>query len=335
MWSRKPAVAVLIAVFVLAPVACHSSTTVGPSEAAAGRSGGSGGSGALTGGHGGPSTTGDAGGVGGVGVGAGGVGGSPGGVNDAGRGGSGGLPRDGGAGGGAGGWDRAVTPCADRPGLRFCDDFESPGAGGLPAAAHWSKQVIGDDTSVVMLDDQSPAHSGKQSLYVKGSGFDTFLVFHDPAVLPTATGKFFLRFFIRLALPMTEGHNTFVVADRFSAAAGANPSPARLGEMQSMLMMTVAGDAHGSLSNDNFYNDHLPGVVFAPGAWTCVELMFDPVHPEVSVSVDGQDVKDLHRTDWPVDTYDALRFGFEKYSGPTSELWFDDVAVATSPIGCN
>jgi hypothetical protein len=30
-----------------------------------------------------------------------------------------------------------------------------------------------------------------------------------------------------------------------------------------------------------------------------------------------------------------LRFGFEKYAGPESEIFYDDLAIGSEPIGCN
>ena len=43
---------------------------------------------------------------------------------------------------------------------------------------------------------------------------------------------------------------------------------------------------------------------------------------------------DLHHTDWPLDNYDIVRFGFEKYAGPGLDLWYDDIAIGTERIGC-
>lgn len=226
-----------------------------------------------------------------------------------------------------GGGDTTANPCAPRPGLRFCDDFENPAAF---ATGPWAKSVNGDGT--VLLDSATPAHSGSHAVHVAGTGFSTFLVFHDPAVLPAPGGRFYLRLFLRLAAPMTGGHNTFFVAD--TAAAPGAGNAVRVGEMNEMLMLTVSGDTHGALSNENYYNDHRPGVVFPPQTWSCVEVLFDAARPELDVWVDGAEVADLHRTAWPLDSYDAIRLGFEKYAGPAGDLWYDDVAISTERIGC-
>jgi hypothetical protein len=227
----------------------------------------------------------------------------------------------------------AVNPCAARAGLRFCDDFEATAPGSAPAPASWS--VI-NGGGVVTVDGTAPAHSGSRSVRVSpiDSGFQTFFVYHDPAVLPApAGGKFFLRFFIKAAQAMTAHHNTLVVADLFAQPGSGNA--VRLGEDAGMLMMTVAGDAHGYLSNKNYYNDGKPGVVFTPGAWSCVELSFDPAATTIDVWVDGNEVPDMHPVDIQQDRYDDLRFGFEKYAGPVSDLWYDDVAIGSERIGCN
>lgn len=224
----------------------------------------------------------------------------------------------------------SVDPCSARPGLLFCDDFEHA-AVGTPNGSSWSTSINGDGT--VLIDGTGPAHSGSKSVHVHGSGFQTLLVYHEPAVLPQTNGQFYARAFVRLAEPMTAGHNTFVIAD--TAAAPGSGNATRLGEMNAMLMMTVGGDAHGYLSNQNYYSDHAPGTVFAPQSYSCLELFFDAPNSEIRVWVDGADVPDLHVTGLAHENYDSLRFGFEKYAGPESDLWYDDIALGSARIGCN
>ncbi|MET0792132.1 MAG: hypothetical protein ABW061_11475 [Polyangiaceae bacterium] len=232
---------------------------------------------------------------------------------------------------GSAGTSGSASPCHARPGLLACDDFEAATLGAVPSGA-WSAGLIGDGGSVA-VDDSVPAHSGSKAVHVHGAGYQALLVYHDAAVLPQASGRFFVRAFVRLAEPMTGGHNTFFLADTFAAPNVGNAL--RVGEQNSMLMMTVGGDAHGYLSNQNFYNDHLPGVVFKPAEYSCLELLLDSPHTEIEVWVDGVDVPDLHVSDLAHENYDALRFGFEKYAGPDSDLWFDDIAIGTERVGCD
>jgi len=221
------------------------------------------------------------------------------------------------------------SPCRPRSGMLACEDFETTALSTLPSGP-WSVVVNGEGSVVV---DGVAAHSGSKAVHVHGAGYQTLLVYHDAARLPQASGRFYVRAFVRLAEAMTSGHNTFVLADTFAAPNAGNAL--RLGEQNGMLMMTVGGDAHGYLSNQNYYNDHLPGVVFKPAAYSCLELLLASAQAEIQVWVEGVDVPDLHVTGLAHENYDALRFGFEKYAGPESDIWFDDIAIGTERIGCD
>ncbi len=237
-----------------------------------------------------------------------------------------------GEGGSIGAADAAIgDPCSSRAGLLFCDTFESATA---TPAAPWSTSTIGSGT--VTVDGTTPAHSGTKSIHVSdGDGdYDTLLVLHDASLLPAQGGRFYLRVFIRLGAAMSAGHNTFILGDLFASTGQGNNL--RLGEDYQMLMYTVMGDAHGALSNAAYYNDGmLPGVQFAPQTWTCLEVLLDSKKPEIDVWVGGVEVPDLHHTDYPIDDYDDLKFGFEKYAGPAVDVWYDDIAIGTQPIGCD
>jgi hypothetical protein len=232
------------------------------------------------------------------------------------------------AGAAAGAGGATTNPCAARTGLLFCDDFEKAG---MTLAAPWTTQFNGSGT--VTVDGTTPAHSGTKSVHVYGNGFQTLFVFHQTSTLPAPSGRFYFRAYMRLGAAMTAGHNTFIVGDLAASPGGGNAL--RIGEQNAMLMYTVMGDAHGALSNQNYYNDGKPGVVFPPGSWSCLEVLLDHGAPEIDVWVDGTEVPDLHHTDFAVDAYDSLRFGFESYAGPASDVWYDDIAIGTARIGCN
>src|SRR5207237_5090439 len=128
----------------------------------------------------------------------------------------------------------------------------------LATAAPWTPQIIGSGTLTV---DATTAHSGGKSLHVHAGGddYDTLLAFHDAAVLPAPSGRFYLRVFLRLGRVMAAGHNSFIVAESSSASSGGGNN-LRIGEDDGMLMYTVMGDAHGALSNGSYYPDHQVGV---------------------------------------------------------------------------
>ena len=293
-------------------------------SAGTGGEGGNGGTGGTAGATGGAS----AGGRGGAG------GGAAGATGSGGRGGNGGASagRGGSAGTASGGAGGATNPCAARAGLRFCDDFESKSVGTLATAAPWVVQLNGSGTLTV--DGTTPAHSGSKSIRVHAgdNDYDTLFAFHDTTVLPAPNGRFFLRAYIRLGRAMVGGHNSFIIADPFATPGSGNNL--RIGEMNAMLMYTIMGDGHGALSNQNFYTDGRPGVAFAPSTWVCLEVLIDRARPEIDFWVDGTEVPDLHHTDWALDNYDSVRFGFEKYAGPGIDIWYDDIAIGTERIGC-
>ena len=283
---------------------------------------GSGTGGASTGGAGGSGGKGAGGGSGGA-VGSGGnSGGSSGAAGHAGSAGA----SQGGSGGGS------ASHCAARPGMVFCDDFEADAPGAPPAP--WTT-TEGTATQVT-VDGTSPANSGSKSVHVQpaSTDYDTFLALHDPAVLPVSGGKLYLRFFIRLDQPMTAGHNTFVRADLF--AAQGNGNNLLFSEDNQMIMESIGGDGQSAMSNNAYYSDgNMIGAHFDQGQWACVEILLDHNTPAIDVWVNSVEVPDLHSTAWKIDAYDYLRFGFEKYAGPASDIWYDDIAFGTQPIGCN
>jgi polysaccharide lyase-like protein len=286
---------------------------------------GTGGASAASGGSSPPGSGGAGHGSGGTGGGSGGRGGSEGPGGAAGTGGAGGP-------GGAAGTAAGGDACRARAGLLFCEDFESRPSGTVASAPPWAPQIIGKGTLTV---DATTAHRGGKSLHVHAGDddYDTLLAFHDAAVLPAPTGRFYLRAYVRLGRAMAAGHNSYIVAESSAMPGAANNL--RIGEDYAMLMYTVMGDAHGALSNENYYTDHQVGPAFAPSTWVCLEVLLDPGLPEIDFWLDGTEVLDLHHKDWSLDSYDTLRFGFEKYAGPGIDLWYDDIAISTARLGCD
>jgi hypothetical protein len=271
------------------------------------------------------------GGVGGTG-GGGGSGGKGGAVGSGGSSGAGGHPGTGGVSQGGTGGGTGPSRCGPRPGMVFCDDFEADAPGAPPAP--WTT-TEGTATQVT-VDGTNPAQSGSKSVHVAptSNDYDTFLALHDTAVLPVSGGKLYVRFFIRLAQPMTAGHNTFVRADLF--AAPGNGNNLLFSEDNQMIMESIGGDGQSAMSNNSYYSDgNMIGPHFEQGQWTCVEILLDHNTPAVDVWVNSVEVPDLRSTAWKIDAYDYLRFGFEKYAGPASDLWYDDIAFGSQPIGCN
>ena len=56
-------------------------------------------------------------------------------------------------------------------------------------------------------------------------------------------------------------------------------------------------------------------MVFPVGAWTCFEIFARSASTTLDVWIDDAEVPDMHPTNITLDTYDTVRFGFEKYAG--------------------
>jgi hypothetical protein len=208
----------------------------------------------------------------------------------------------------------------------FCDGFEADAAGAPPAP--WTTSINGSSSAIVTIDATDPAAGGTRSVHIQdgpnAADYQTLLALHDASVLPVAGGRLYVRFYIRLAAPMTADHNAFVLGDLF--ASQGNGNNLIFGEQNQMLAESINNDGQGATSK-------LGSI--AAGVWTCVELLLDHNGPELDVWVNGTEISDLHSTAWKIDAYDYLRFGFVKFGGPSSEIWYDDIALGTQPIGCN
>lgn len=256
--------------------------------------------------------------------------GSAGGSNVGGSGGASGAGGNGGAGAGSGVGTAGATGrrgCGPRPGLHFCDDFEQLPLGVFAARAPWSLDIGG--TGRVTIDG-SQSYSGHRSVRVDGSGFKTMLVYRS-SVLPQASERLYVRLFVRLAEPMTQGPNHFLIAERRTSVE--TLTGLRVGEMHGMLSYTVGG-VDRVLANADFYENALPGAALKAKAWSCLELLVDTRKPELAIWLDGTELVDMHRQDLATEIVESLRFGFENLSGPAAQLWLDDIAISSQPIGC-
>jgi hypothetical protein len=226
--------------------------------------------------------------------------------------------------GGAGGQPGAGASCpAD---ALLCADFE--GGSELPEA--FDPQMNGEGT--VTIDETTPAHSGVRSVRVNALGYQTFFVVSGAPILPTPSGVVYVRVYLRLSEAMPSGHNTYFEA----GPAGESDAQyeTRVGVMEEMLMINQPASDRGFLANENYWTDQQIGAHLAAETWGCVEARFDPANSEFQLWLDDVEIPDLHRTDWQQDPVSEVRFGYEKYAGPETELWYDDVVVSENPIGC-
>lgn len=240
-------------------------------------------------------------------------------------------------GGDAGGGDGDAPSVACPVGAR-CQDFEDTAPGAVPGGA-WRVATPNCSGAGTLAVTAATAHGGGHALEVHGGGTYCDHVFLASDAPPGAV--LHVRMWVRLAAALGDGHVTFAaMADRTSGR------DLRLGGQARILMWNREVDdaTLPALSPTGIAASMQP----AAQRWYCVEAAIDGAAGTLTTRVDGAVVPGLvidgvstsdidepwrRGAAWTPALTD-LRIGWESYAGQTMTLWFDDVAVSTSPIGC-
>lgn len=272
-------------------------------------------------------TTGSANGGAGNGAGAGNGGAGNGGAGNGGAG-------NGGAGnGGPGG---AKTSCS---GSVVCDGFEA-GTPGQPPGAPWAVATPSCSGTGKLAIDGAVAHGGGRSLRIDGeAGYCNHVFARVP--LPSVGPVVHVRLWVRLGGTLGDGHVTFVAMQD----AGDQKDLRLGGQSKVLLWNREKTDATlPELSPTGIAKSIAP----TQDAWHCVETSIDTTTGKLVTRVDGADVEGLSSDGTPTKDVDGqwlagggwsphptdLRIGWESYGGTAMTLWFDDVVVASAPLGC-
>jgi hypothetical protein len=283
---------------------------------AAGCAGGGSGTGASGGAGGG------SGGAGGGSSGQGGGGGAPAG----GGGGAGGTsgPTDGGADRGAGGaGGGTVSPGACPANAIFCSGFE---ASGLPAGATFQdpdESSGGTTFAQVMTLDTVMPFDGAQSLKVTSPGPFTFRML---GVAVPAT--FWVRLFIKSDQDIgQEGHNAF-----FQAMTDPNyHSSTHSVEVSEQYTCIILNDHDTLFPTANTCTNN---TALAKNTWHCMEASFDGATGDVQVFADGAQIINAPAWAPAKAAFNTFEFGYANYHPPAASVWYDDVVVAPTRVGC-
>ena len=127
---------------------------------------------------------------------------------------------------------------------------------------------------------------------------------------------------------MTAVHNAFFQAQM-------TPDPNSGGQVQfAEQWCQVLLNANDKLYPDGLSSCSTTGPTLSANAWHCVEAFFDGTNGVVQVYGDGTKMIDAQNWSNAKETYGAFEFGFHLYSGPDRNLWYDDVVVAPTRVGC-
>jgi hypothetical protein len=298
-----------------------------------------GGSGAGTGGA--PGTgggngagTGGGNGSGGNGAGTGGGNGS-GGMTAAGGRGMGGSTGTGGGATGVGGG--GVADCASLP---LCDTFES----GTLNQTTWT--LIPTSASGSATIDSMGAHGSSHSLKVVSPDR---LYLRNSSVIGTLGSVIYVRFYVRFSAGLAQGHGAMIVTHPMAVDQYSQSNELRFGSQDNVFHWNTDSDA----ANIPDVSPNGDATSFKPVAntWYCIELTLNS-NGHLNASIDGTDVAGLTEDGvatpnidqaWVGSTASLSRYtkfadfnvGWQSYGAGAMTLWFDDVALSSSPIGCS
>jgi hypothetical protein len=221
-----------------------------------------------------------------------------------------------------------------------CDDFEK-GVVGQPPPSPWTVSAPSCTGTGALAIDDSQAHSGVRSVKVTGAGGYCNHIFFGTSAPEPLQDSLWARFFVRLDTALGDGHVTFLAMK--DAHDGKD---LRMGGQSKILMYNRESDdaTLPALSPAGIAKSLVPPT----GQWMCVELHVDGTARAIQTWVNGNaveglvvdgtstpDVDDqwLRGSSWAPKLAD-VRFGWESYGGQSETLWFDDVAVGSSRIGC-
>ncbi len=246
------------------------------------------------------------------------------------------------------------------------DNFDSSAAGMPPNPTLWEGYPQGQE-SLGPVVDSAKARSGGNSARVTStsSGLGSFLVPAVGATLggsPTTGNAFYVRVYINWqnATSSISGHSAFIVG---AASRDNSSTEARLGISSKgpnnvprvdLNLQSPSDGAGGEVTrySNGFTDGGNPadfgdvGVQFAADTWYCVETYFDGTAgaSEFRLWIDGTEVEEMHVTDFSANSsdrnswgpsYQYIKIGAQDYDANLGQIWYDDVVVATEPIGCD
>ncbi|GAA2364297.1 lytic polysaccharide monooxygenase auxiliary activity family 9 protein [Dactylosporangium salmoneum] len=230
-------------------------------------------------------------------------------------------------------------PPAGCAGAAFCDGFESQS--GSTVSGVWGlsyRDCQGTGTATV---DTAVAHSGGKSVRIDGkAGYCNHVLVKPTKDLSGLGSVWYARFYVRHSTALPAAHVAFA-ALRDNADGGKD---LRMGGQNGALQWNRESD-------DATLPAQSPAGVaqsrpLPTGSWNCVEFMVNGSGTLQTwlngtavpgLTVDGTPTPDidqqwLGRT-WRPQVTD-LRLGWESYGVGDDTLWFDDVAIGVSRVGC-
>ncbi|MGA4726999.1 cellulose-binding domain-containing protein [Micromonospora taraxaci] len=225
-------------------------------------------------------------------------------------------------------------------GAVLCDGFENQ-TGSTPSGdwAVVSPDCSGAGTATI---DTTTTHSGSRAVRINGAaGYCNHVFVRSTKNLGSVGSVRYGRMWMRHTTAQPTEHTTMVA---MADSADGNKD-LRLGGQNGALQWNRASD-------DATLPEQSPAGVaqslpLPTNRWVCVEFMVDGPAGQLRTWVDGTAVTGLTADGTPTHDIDGqwynrtwrpqltdLKLGWESYGGGADTLWYDDVALGSSRIGC-
>ena len=225
-------------------------------------------------------------------------------------------------------------------GAALCDGFETQ-TGSTPSGdwAVVSPDCSGAGTAAI---DTATTHSGSRSVRINGAaGYCNHVFIRSTKNLGNVGSVRYGRIWVRHTTAQPTEHTTMMA---MVDAADGNKD-LRLGGQNGALQWNRASD-------DATLPEQSPAgvaqsVPLPTNRWTCVEFMVDGAAGQLRTWLDGTAITGLTADGAPTHDIDGqwynrtwrpqltdLKLGWESYGGGADTLWYDDVALGSSRIGC-
>ncbi|MGW3892076.1 cellulose-binding domain-containing protein [Micromonospora chokoriensis] len=233
-----------------------------------------------------------------------------------------------------------TPPPAGCAGAVLCDGFENQ-TGSTPSGdwAVVSPDCSGAGTATI---DTATTHSGSRAVRINGAaGYCNHVFVRSTKNLGSVGSVRYGRMWMRHTTAQPTEHTTMVA---MADSADGNKD-LRLGGQNGALQWNRASD-------DATLPEQSPAGVaqslpLPTNRWVCVEFMVDGSAGQLRTWVDGTAVTGLTADGTPTHDIDGqwynrtwrpqltdLKLGWESYGGGADTLWYDDVALGSSRIGC-
>ncbi|MER5629766.1 cellulose-binding domain-containing protein [Streptomyces nitrosporeus] len=231
-------------------------------------------------------------------------------------------------------------PTAECGDAAVCEDFEDQ-TGPAPAGDWKFTAPDCQGTGTAAVDTQI-AHSGTRSLRLDGrAGYCNHAFVATTADLSTVGPVLHVRMWVRHTTALPAAHVTFVSMPDSSQGGKA----LRIGGQNGALQWNRESD-DATLPAQSPTGVGLSRLL-PTDSWQCLRFAVDTSAPGLDTWLNDEQVPGLHADGVPTQDIDqqwlsrttpprptALRLGWESYGTGDDTLWFDDVVVGSSPVGC-